>query len=171
MSKKQFVSIFLVEIFAALIVPIQAYAVCPVCIVAVGAGVGLSRWLGISDSITGLWLGALLVAMAFWTSTLLRKKKINLPFQKTLLIVIMFVLTFIPLHASKIIGHPFNRIFGIDKLFFGSILGAILFVAAVVVDHLIREGNNGKVRFFYQKVIIPVGLITIFSLIFFLIKI
>ena len=37
---------------------IPAKAICPVCTVAVGAGIGLSRWLGIDDSITGLWIGA-----------------------------------------------------------------------------------------------------------------
>lgn len=36
----------------------KAQAVCPVCTVAVGTGVGLSRWLGVDDTITGLWLGA-----------------------------------------------------------------------------------------------------------------
>ena len=28
----------------------KALAICPVCTVAVGAGIGLSRWLGIDDS-------------------------------------------------------------------------------------------------------------------------
>jgi hypothetical protein len=172
MNKKQFFSgIFIVEIFSSLIIPIHAYAVCPVCIVAVGAGVGLSRWLGISDTITGLWVGALLLAMSFWLSIFLRKRKINLPFQKTIITVLMFLITFGPLHASKVIGHPLNRIFGIDKLFFGSIVGSFLFIAGVIIDHLIREKNNGKVKFFYQKVIIPVGLLAILSLIFFLAKI
>jgi len=35
----------------------QVFAVCPVCTVAAGAGVGLSRWLGIDDIIIGLWVG------------------------------------------------------------------------------------------------------------------
>lgn len=34
--------------------PLIAKAVCPVCIVAVASGVGLCRFLGIDDAITGL---------------------------------------------------------------------------------------------------------------------
>jgi hypothetical protein len=172
MNKKQvFTGFFIVEILSSLLIPIHAYAICPVCIVAVGAGVGLSRWLGISDLITGLWVGALLLAMSFWLSIFLRKRKINLPFQKTVITITMFLITFGPLHMSKVIGHPLNRLFGIDKLFFGSIIGSVLFVIGVIIDHLIREGNGGKVRFFYQKVVIPVGLLLIFSFLFFLAKI
>lgn len=49
-------SIYFIAIFAtSLIFAKKALAVCPICTVAVGAGVGLSRCLGIDDSITGLW--------------------------------------------------------------------------------------------------------------------
>ena len=44
---------------------------CPVCAVAVGFGLGLSRWLKIDDAISGLWIGALIVSLSFilakWT--------------------------------------------------------------------------------------------------------
>ena len=41
----------------------QALAVCPICTIAVGAGVGLSRYFGVDDAITGLWVGGLIVSM------------------------------------------------------------------------------------------------------------
>jgi hypothetical protein len=34
--------------------------VCPVCTIAVAGGVGLCRYLGIDDLISGSWIGALL---------------------------------------------------------------------------------------------------------------
>ena len=45
----------------------SSYAICPICTLAVGAGVGLSRWLGVDDTVTGLWIGGLTVSMILWT--------------------------------------------------------------------------------------------------------
>ena len=41
----------------------KALAVCPICTVAVATGIGFSRWLGIDDTITGLWIGGLTVSL------------------------------------------------------------------------------------------------------------
>lgn len=54
-------------ILAFLLFGVQVQAVCPVCTVAVGAGVGFSRYLGIDDTIAGLWIGALIVSVSMWT--------------------------------------------------------------------------------------------------------
>ena len=51
-----------------------AYAVCPVCALAVGAGLGLSRYLGIDDAVSGIWAGALVISISFWFVDWLRKK-------------------------------------------------------------------------------------------------
>jgi len=60
----------------------KAAAICPVCTVTVGAGIGLSRWLGIDDSITGLWLGAFLLSISLWTIDWLDRKKSIFPLKK-----------------------------------------------------------------------------------------
>jgi len=52
---------------------------CPVCTVGVIAGLGLSKWLGISDAVTGIWIGALLVVMSWWTFVWFFKKKSKKP--------------------------------------------------------------------------------------------
>lgn len=161
----------LLAVFIFFLAPAKVYAVCPVCIVAVGAGVGLSRWLGISDLITGLWLGGLLLASSLWTDTFLKKRKIKFALSKLILTILFYFMAFIPLHASKIIGHPLNRIFGIDKLFFGSLFGTFLFCLSVFADKFVRIKNDGKVKFYYQKVIIPVSVLLIVSIIFYLAKI
>jgi hypothetical protein len=53
---------------------LPAKAVCPVCIVAVGAGLGLSQYLGIDDTISGVWIGGLTAAVAAWTINWFNKK-------------------------------------------------------------------------------------------------
>lgn len=168
---KKIIPIILFSAFFSLYLIKPSYAVCPVCVVAVGAGVGLSRWLGISDIISGLWLGAFLTAITFWTTTLLSHRKLKFKFMHVTILVLYYILAFFPLHVGKIIGHPFNRIFGIDKLFAGSAIGTLLFYSSVFIDKTVRYKNGGKVKIYYQKVIIPVLLLLLVSIIFFVSKI
>ena len=56
-------------LLTAFIVPV-AFAVCPVCTVAVGAGLEGARLLGVDDVITGIWAGGLTLSLFFWTKRL-----------------------------------------------------------------------------------------------------
>lgn len=148
---------------------IKTYAVCPVCTVAVGVGVGLSRWLGIDDSVTGLWVGALVISMSLWTTNWLATKKIKFKFIEVVTIIAYYLFIFVPMYKSGFIGHPLNKIWGVDKLLYGTVVGSAIFIFSVFLDKYLRTKNNGKVYIYYQKVIIPVGLLLIFSVFFYLI--
>jgi len=78
---------YIIYSFAVLISLIakSAFAVCPVCTVAVGAGLGLAEYFGIDDSISGLWIGALIVSMSIWTINWLNKKEIRFKGRKILI--------------------------------------------------------------------------------------
>ncbi len=160
---------FLLFLILSLILANNAIAVCPVCTLAVGVGLGLSRWLKIDDLISGIWIGALIVSLTFWTDDFLKKKKINFKFSHLIILVFYLLLVILPLYFSGIIGHPLNTILGIDKLIFGTFLGIILFYLANYLNNYLKSKNNNKVYFAYQKVIIPVGILLISSLIIFLI--
>ncbi len=150
-----------------LIQPVQA--VCPICTVAVAGGLGLSRYLGIDDSILGVWAGGLMVSVTLWTLDWLSRK--NFGWVKkvetkllTILVFLFWVLTtYVPLFELNIIGHPFNTILGIDKLIFGSILGFFAFLLGVWGDKKVRK-IKGKQLFNFQKVVFPVLSLTILSL-------
>jgi len=160
---------FLLFLILSLILANNAIAVCPVCTLAVGVGLGLSRWLKIDDLISGIWIGALIVSLTFWTDDFLKKKKINFKFSHLIILVFYLLLVILPLYFSGIIGHPLNTILGIDKLILGTFLGIILFYLANYLNNYLKSKNNNKVYFAYQKVIIPVGILLISSLIIFLI--
>ena len=51
---------------------------CAVCTIAVGASLEIARTLGVDDSIVGVWAGALLVMIGFWTIRWFEKKNWNL---------------------------------------------------------------------------------------------
>ena len=143
------------------------YAFCPVCTIAVGAGVGLSRWLGIDDTITGLWIGGLTASLIAWTLNWLKSKNKTFPYQKIIVAFLYYSFIIIPLVWSDIIGHPFNKLWGLDKLVLGIILGSLGFLGGGLTYQKIKEKNNGHAHFPFEKVVLPVAPLIILSLIFY----
>jgi len=147
----------------------QAYAVCPVCTVAVGAGLGVSRLLGIDDSVVGVWIGGLIFSSGLWLSNWLEKRGWNFPAKKIVSIFVFLIFVIPPLYWANIIGLPGNTIWGIDKILFGTFAGSVLFMSGVILDKFLRNINQGKVYVYYQKVIAPVLLLSLGSFILFMI--
>lgn len=146
-------------------------AVCPLCVVAVGAGLGLSRWLGVDDVVSSLWIGALLASVSIWTIIWLVKKGWGFKSQKIVVPAAYYLLTFLPLYLADIAGHPLNKIFGIDKIVFGTVLGTAIFLLSVKFHNFLKTKNNGKSFFQYQKVVLSVIILAIISIIlYFIIK-
>jgi hypothetical protein len=147
----------------------QALAVCPICTIAVGAGVGLSRWLGIDDAITGLWVGGLIVSMIIWTESWLEKKNIRFKGRMFVNILGYYALIIIPLYYSGIIGNPLNTLCacGLDKLLFGIIAGSLAFWFGASWYFHLKEKNNGRAYFPFQKVVMPILPLIILSVIYY----
>ena len=157
--------LFSIIIFAGIIFANVTKAVCPVCIVAVGAGLGFSRWFGVDDVISSLWIGALLASISWWTIIWLNKKGWDFKFQKIIIPAAYYLLTLLPLYFIDIVGHPLNKIFGIDKIILGSFLGTTIFLATVWFHNFLKTKNSGKSFFPYQRVAVPVSILIIISLI------
>jgi len=160
--------IVLLSIFLNLIYIKQVSAVCPVCTVAVGAGVGLSRWLGIDDLITGLWAGGLVVSLIMWILNFFKKRNINFKGKEIITILLFYLITILPLYSTNIIGHPLNVfIFGIDKLLFSIIIGSIGFYIGVNFHEYLKDENKDHVYFPFQKVVMPIVPLIILSIFFY----
>lgn len=161
--------LFLAVMFAVFFEADAVLAVCPVCTVAVGAGLGFSRWLGINDAITGLWIGGLLVSVSWWTIDWLEKKKIRFWARNIIITAAYYGLTLSSLYYAKIIAHPLDFLSSCvkDNLLLGIIEGSAAFLFAVVLYEYLKEKNHGRAHFPYEKVILPVGVLAIFSIIFY----
>lgn len=144
---------------------VQAF--CPVCVVAVGAGLELSNYLGIDDVVTGLWIGALLVGLSAWTIEWLGKKKINFKGNTLAIYAAYYLLTIIPLYFAGLMGQAYHSFWGVDKLLLGIIFGSVVFFSGGMWHFQLKEKNNDKVYFPFQKVVIPVGLLLILSVVFY----
>lgn len=158
---------YIISICAALSLLIgkSALAVCPVCTVAVGAGLGLAEWIGIDDSISGIWIGALIVSMSLWTINWLDGKNIRFKGRKILIFLGYYAVVVLPLWLKGKIGHPFHALWGIDKLVLGIILGSVLFSAGVIFHNHIRK-RNGNISYFKgQKIVSAIAPLIIASII------
>lgn len=147
----------------------KAVPICVICTAAVSAGIGLSRWLGVDDTITGLWIGSLAVSISLWTINWLSGKNIKFFGRQPLIFVIYYASIIWPLYHYNIIGHPLNKLWGIDKLLLGIIVGTVGFIVAVLLNEYLKKKNDGRVYFPFQKVVLPIGLLAILSLTFYLI--
>lgn len=159
--------IFYLFLLSLSLIPLSAKAICPVCTIAVGAGLGFSRWLGIDDTISSLWIGGLIISLIMWTNFWLDKKNINFKYRRYLIGVSYYILIFLPLYFTGIIGHPFNQIWGIDKIIFGIIIGGLAFYLGSQFHFHLKNKNNDQVHFPFQKVALPISPLIILSIIFY----
>jgi hypothetical protein len=165
--KKIFISFGLIILGLFFALPVKA--VCPVCTIAVGAGVGLCRWLGIDDTISGVWIGGLIVSLIFWTLDWLNKKNIVFRYRGVVTTILYYIIVVVPLYFMGIMGHPFNKLWGLDKLLFGIIGGSVVFLLAVRLNDWLKKINGGRVYFPFQKVVVPIVSLLILSRIFYFI--
>lgn len=139
--------------------------VCPVCTIAVAAGVGVLREFGVSDLLTGIWFGALIISSIMWFIDWLNRKNVHFLFRKILVIISFYLIFIWPLYHWKIMGNVNNQIFGMDKLLFGVIIGTIVFILAVLADKYLRKINETKPLIKWQKVIVPLVFLIISTII------
>lgn len=171
--KKALLYIFSAIAISFLFAP-KASAVCPICTIAVGAGVGFSRWLGIDDAITGLWIGGLIVSIVAWTLSWFDIKNIQFKGKTIITTLGYYLIIVIPLYFAGILGNSQNSLLyfsglHFDKLILGIIAGSIGFWFGVNWYDYLKEKNNGRAHFPYQKVVMPVSPLIILSIIFYFI--
>ena len=153
----------------------SALAVCPICTVAVVGGIELSRWLGVDDSITGLWIGGLTVSLIIWTIDWFNRKNIHFKGRKIITFLGYYILIVIPLYFINVISLPlinplnFNSFMGsgIDKILVGILVGSIFFWLGAIYYEYLKKKNNGHAHFPFEKVVLPLAPLIILSFVFY----
>lgn len=169
MKKNNFLFLFFAATIGGLLAGAPAIAICPLCTVAVASGVGLSRYLGIDDTITALWIGGLTISLIFWTADWLKRKKIKFFAQNLIVAIFYIALVMAPLYLKDIIGHPLNTLWGVDKIILGLICGFGLFFLGHISYLYLKNKNNGRAHFPYQKIVMSVTPLILASVIFYFI--
>jgi len=162
------------KIFAAVVALIttfitkQAFAnpACAVCTVAVGAALGVSREMGIDDTIIGVWLGAFLMLMVVWTIVFCKKRKWRFHGMYWVILLVTFSLV-IPIYTFDYVVWGYRTIFGIDAFLISVIAGALIIPISDKLYLFIKKKNGGHAHFPFEKVFIPVFLLALISLAFY----
>ncbi len=153
--------------FIELSLTAKAGAVCPVCTVAVTTGVGLSRWLGVDDTITGLWIGGVIVSLIIWTASWMEAHNIRFKGRGLITAISYYLLVCLPLYFAGIIGDPHNTLWGADKLALGIVVGSLGFYAGAWSYEWLKKRNKGRAYFPFQKVIMPLIPLILLSPVFY----
>jgi len=159
--------VFLFLLFFLIAYPVKA--VCPLCTIAIASGVGLSRYLGIDDLISGIWIGGLIASLILSINNWIRNKPFKFKNLDVLSTIIISFLTIFILYQQQLIGIPENTLLGVDKLLLGIIIGVLILFFSYFFDNFLRFLNNNKVYFYYQKIIIPLVFLSLISIIFYVI--
>lgn len=154
---------YIFGVLSALFVAGGAHAVCPVCTIAIGAGLEGMRMLGVKDILTGIWAGGLTVSLIGWTAIYMKKHNIKNPIWYILNAVIYIALLasvyFVPSN-NPIVKWWDNCMWGMDQFLLGTLVGAATFVLMELWYARIKKNNGGHALFPFQKVVMPfVGLL------------
>jgi hypothetical protein len=166
-------SLYLISLFLLFFsFTLKAQAVCPICTIAVGAGVGIAEEFGVDDIVIGLWVGGLTISLIFWTIDWLTRKKIKSAWTTPATIIVYFLLVIAPLFFIKIKGYPIigkelNTFWGMDKMLLGIALGSVFFFSGAKLYEFLKKKNNNHTYFPFQKVVMPILPLIILSIIFY----
>jgi hypothetical protein len=121
-----------------LLIPKISLAHCPICVAATGSAVAVARFYGVPDLVIGTFVGAFIASVGSWTSLILTKRKIYLPFQNTLIPLFVLLLFSISFHLGNIVTTLY------DKFFIGMVVGIFVTLIAFNFSNFLRKRNKNK---------------------------
>ncbi len=138
---------------------------CPLCTVGAGAAGGLAVWLGVSQGVVGIFIGAFGFAIG-----IVMGKKIKL-IPKHIFGLVSFLLTVLPTMAlfKDMYGLylPFagesGEVFVINEFLLGSVIGALILIFSPLISERLKK-IRGKI-FMFQTMIITFFLLFLVSII------
>ena len=149
---------FLVLIMALCLISFEALAnpACAVCTVAVGASLEIARRMGVDDGVVGVWAGAFLVLLGYWTIKWFDKKDWHFAY-RDFIILITSVLMILFMYISELVYTPKAiLIFWIDPFLFATICGALVMHYSSEFYQWMKKKNGGHAHFPFEKVAVPV---------------
>ncbi|MCM1223640.1 MAG: hypothetical protein NC548_55245 [Lachnospiraceae bacterium] len=148
--------------------PVSAFAnpACPVCTIAIGAALPITRRMGVPDMVAGIWAGAFLAIFGYWIIKFFDKKNWNFVGRNTLILTLSVAsIGFAYLGQLKYNPCTYFGFLKLDAILFGAIIGAILFIVTEKLYDFMKAQNNGHAHFPFEKVVLPIVVLTIASLI------
>lgn len=137
---------------------------CPVCTIAVGVGLDIARHIGVPDSVVGLWAGALLALLGYWTIHFMNKKNWHFRGRNTIVMIISIAMIgFAYIGTATWNPTSICGVITMDPLLFGTLIGAGLFIGTEKLYDWMKARNNGHAHFPFEKVVLPVIVLALTS--------
>ncbi len=146
---------------------VLANPACPICTVAVGASLEVARRLGVDDAVVGVWAGALLVMLGFWTIRWFDKKNWHFCGRDFWLISLSVSMIGF-MYISELAYNPQPiLIFYLDPFLFSTLLGAFIMYYSSEFYQWMKVRNGGHAHFPFEKVVLPVLALLLVSVYFY----
>lgn len=141
---------------------------CAVCTIAVGASLEVARRLGVDDSVVGVWAGAFLVLLGYWTIKWFDKKNWHF-WHRDAIIIILSVAMIGFMYLGKLTYHSevVGFIFYLDPFLYSVIVGAVVFILSSNFYQWMKKKNGGHAHFPFEKVFVPVAALALASAYFY----
>ena len=140
---------------------------CPICTIAIGAGVGVAESLGVPTSVVGLWAGALLTLLGYWMIKFFDNRGWKF-FGRNALLIGLSVAMIGFAYVGDIDYTPvwICNVLYIDPILFGAIVGMIVFILVEKLYEFMKRKNGGYAHFPFERVVLPVVVLALFSWLF-----
>jgi len=146
--------------------PAAAFAnpACPICTVAIGAALPITRRLGVPDSVAGLWAGAFLAIMGYWIIKFMDRRGWRF-WGRNALVLGLSVATIGFAYLGTVQYSPctYMGFLKVDPLLMGTITGAVLFILTEKLYDWMKEKNGGHAHFPFEKVVLPIVVLALAS--------
>lgn len=156
----------LIYLFSIVMLPYKAWAnpACAVCTFAIGASLSVARKLGVADSVVGLWAGALLTLLGYWTIMYFDKRQWHF-WGRDLLLIALSVAMIGFIYISEAVYAPavIWKIFYLDPILFSAFLGMIIYIFSQKFYLWMKARNGGHAHFPFEKVVLPIVLLMVGS--------
>lgn len=150
----------------ACMMPMAAMAnpACPVCTIAIGAALPITRRLGVPDAVVGIWAGAFLAIMGYWIIKFMSRRGWDFPGRNAIVLALsVATIGFAYIGSVKYSPCNYFGFINVDPLLFGTVLGAILFIVTEKIYDWMKEKNGGHAHFPFEKVVLPIVVLAIAS--------
>lgn len=124
---------------------------CPLCTIGAGAAAAGAVWLGVSKVAVVLFIGAFAMSMGMWFSKIIKKRYI--PFQKTSIVLVIFLTTLLPLLPLftaigplylSFIGE-YGTTYAINYSLASGLFGGFIVLSSPFLSKKITDFRNGKI--------------------------
>ncbi len=137
---------------------------CPICTIAIGAGVGVAESLGVPSVVVGIWAGALLTLLGYWMIKFFDKRGWKFWGRDALLIgVSVAMIGFAYVGDLQYTPQEIWSVIYLDPILFGALLGMVVLIVVEKLYEWMKRKNGGHAHFPFERVVLPVVALALVS--------